>query len=187
MENFKSSEKYHKYLMQIDYANISVYSVWGANEFEEDCFLIEGNKIIAFKNLENFKSKILMYDHCFFDKSRFANWLGSEKFYKPYTKCDYNLLNNFDDIFANDKEYLRNLLTNIGLMEDFALQINNLEMLKILKSKRVLTLKEYLYNMSIWRLDVAEFSKLEANDIQKIKLQLKKLYHLFICNINIVY
>lgn len=188
---FEISEKYRKYLIELDFKDQKLYTVWGTDmtdASESDKLLVFDNKLLCFRRPTQIKqiapNYIFNYNRFqLFDSSNFANWLNREELEKPYTTFKIFLLREYNPELLLDKENATNLLDTLNLLYDFFEQIQNKKALQILRSKEITDVKEFLNNNYVWLLGqkqnhlVSLSTALGVNRDNQTKTDLEQLYH----------
>lgn len=156
------SEKYRKYIVTLKFLNEEYFIIWGTdlNENEQDKLLLDENgKIVTI-----LKEELILYNLMkfgteinYFDKENFLKWQNElKKFSKifsgnnlSYTKYEIDLLienfimNNIVDFKLSQKIY-KEYVDFINLVNDFAIQTNDVRLLKLTREKNI----RYLWNFS---------------------------------------
>lgn len=183
--NQSSSEKFRKYIIELIFSDGSYYTVWGtdmSDPEEPDLLLVRDNKIIVFNSPAILKEKLAMCEDAYFDNSNIQEWLNEEKFFHSYTSYNFELINKISPELLKQKEESLALLDIINLMEDFYIQINNMAILKVLKSPELVILKDFIYDNYLWKRS-AELKYTEP-DLLLAKGNLQQLYKDFRSNIH---
>lgn len=74
-EEFKASEEYRKYLIELQFDNINLYTVWGTDMADKDTdkLLFVDNKVVAFREIEQLKHGLKDMVTPFLDDTSFRN------------------------------------------------------------------------------------------------------------------
>lgn len=137
-KNFKKSELYRKYIIKLTFQNFDLYTVWGTDmiDDENDKFILERGILLVFRSLSELKEKLRNISHSFQDEENFKKWVSEENLQKVYDTYDLKLFADFDPKLLTNKSDSLMLLNCINLIQDFALQVNNLRIEAILNQPK---------------------------------------------------
>ena len=189
MGNWEKSEQYRKYLVLLQFKEYSLYTVWGTNleHDDQDMFLINQSKIVAFFNLEQIRYEMTKFTDSFFDKRNFENWLKEEHFESAYSTIVAKSLLKFEPDSLDDGDLLLEILNTLNIFQDFFIQINDTKTLKIFTDKNVVELKDYIYQNCFWKKDKVDNNNLPRHiNYKRLKGLLFTLYNSFSANILLI-
>lgn len=180
MEEFKASEEYRKYLIELQFDNINLYTVWGTDmaDKETDKLLVVDTKVVAFRETNQLKHELKDIVTPFVDDTNFRNWVEHEDLSTVYNTNDLTLLSNFKLSFLNDKATSLSVLTDINLIQDFAIQVNHLELLSIFEQVTMANLKDFIYDNHFWKGGDKNKTALKRDEV-KITTMCNDLYTAF--------
>ncbi|ACU60511.1 hypothetical protein [Chitinophaga pinensis] len=146
----EASEEFRKYLVDVIFDNQHYFAVWGTDMFDEetDKWLLDvKQRIFFFRDIETL-SKAIALESNFDDHENLQQWsvyLHSQSI--PYNTLDFDILKeDFDSLHAA----LDDLYTLTGLIEDYAIQIEDPEMQPLFRSELFMAFKEEAANTFLW-------------------------------------
>lgn len=148
------SEKYRKYLIKLHFDKGKYFIVWGTDmtsENENDFILTDqNNKILCFSESKLIPNFLSTRNYLMTDISNFKNWVNKFSFSTPYTS--YRILtlksNEIQDLFLTKNRF--NLVENLNLIKDFAVQTNNQKLIRLRKNKSIKKVWNEIYNVDFW-------------------------------------
>jgi len=186
MEDFSASEKYRKYLIELQFNEVNVYTVWGTDmgDEEEDKLLVKNEKLLCFKQLNDVKRNLSPIEHPFLDVENFEKWAVEEEFDQCYNTNDLRLLSDFNLDLLNDKSSALEILACINLIQDFSIQTKDRLLLPFFDDPVMVGLKDFIYNDHFWK-------KREGTVVEPITDEatghlIKRLYDVFYTQIIVV-
>lgn len=186
-ENFDKSEKYRKYVIELQFKEVDLYTIWGTDmlDCENDKLLVKGAKLIVFKTLDLLETSLEKLEHPFMDKQNFKKWVCEENLKQVYNVNNVKLLADFNLNLLEDKKSSLDILNSINLIQDFFIQINAEDLDNIYGDSSVADLKDFIYNNYFWekRSDGSDYKVLEHTDIQRL---LNELYNDFYSKLKII-
>ncbi|WP_160716325.1 hypothetical protein [Chitinophaga solisilvae] len=146
------SERYRKYLLQIVFEEQMYYTVSGADfsDQETDKLLVDADGNILLFSLPADLLSVILKGTSFFDNGILQEWAreinGIEE---SYAVINLDLLgqNNF---YLNDVDLLKSIYDTLGIVEDYANQINDERLLALLEKDILLQFKDDLASYFIW-------------------------------------
>lgn len=186
MKKFIKSEKYRKYLIGIDFNEVSLFTVWGTDMADEetDKLLVKDDKLIAFKTLDDLTENFKRLDHPFKDHGNFEKWISEEQFQHVYTYYDMAVLENLNVSTLNDKDDSLAILDCLNLIQDFSIQVNNHGLNALFEVSEMEVLKDFIYGNYFWT--KIEEHIISESDIPKLSSLVKKTLDVFRAEIEIV-
>lgn len=186
-ENFDTSEKYRKYLIELQLADVKLYTVWGTDmiDDENDKLLVNQNKLIVFKNLDLLQTSIKVMPHPFMDRRNFEKWVNEEDLKQVYNTNNLQLLADFHVDFLKEKSLANEILNCLNLIQDFFIQINADDFDEIYENDSIVDLKDFIYNNFFWKPATKNpnYKELENTNINDL---LKELYLAFCDKMEII-
>lgn len=175
------SEKYRKYLLAVRLSGKVYYTVWGADLTSEtqDKWLTDiGGHILLFVSPEVLYTEVLLMDDVF-DKTQTQDWaLAMAGSSDPYYIVDLDLLNSAkscpDDLATH---YI-----NLGLLEDFAIQGDDQQLLSLFDNDIIGRFREVLADYVVWGKTVTGKIPVDAGRLFPL---LKMLYALLLPKIKV--
>jgi hypothetical protein len=180
IEDFSASEKYRKYLIELQFSEVNVYTVWGTDmlDQEEDKLLIKGEKLLCFKHLNEIKQKLSNIEHPFLDIENFEKWAVEEEFDRCYNTNDLRLLSDFNLDLLNDNSSALEILACIHLIQDFSIQTKDRLLLPFFDDPVMVDLKDFIYNHHFWKKEEGKVVQPTSVDATVTDL-MRKLYGIF--------
>lgn len=153
MEDFSASEKYRKYLIELQFSEVNVYTVWGTDmrDEEEDKLLLKEGKLLCFKHLNDIKQRLSNIEHPFLDVASFESWVAEEQLDQCYNTNHLRLLSDFNLDLLNDKSSGLEILSGVHLIQDFSIQTKNKLLLSFFDDPVMVDLKDFIYNHHFWK------------------------------------
>jgi len=152
MKEFNASEKYRKYLIELQFNDLCVFTVWGTDmEDGEDKLLVNDEKVIVLKNAINIKSILKKIENPYLDKENFRRWVDEENLDDIYNVNDMKLLAEFDFGFLKEKSTSLTLLNDLNLIQDYAIQVDHSRLLPIFDQSTMMNLKDFIYDNHFWK------------------------------------
>ncbi|WEK20484.1 MAG: hypothetical protein P0Y49_04950 [Candidatus Pedobacter colombiensis] len=187
MENFNVSEKYRKYLIELQFESLNVYTVWGTDmkDDEIDKLLVKKDKLIAYKNIDVVTKSLKEVRHPFLDSENFNNWVIEEGFRKVYNVNDFRLLSNFSLHMLIDRSIYLEILNCINLVQDFFTQIEDGALDSFFETRSIIDLKDFIYNNYFWKKEDTSIKFEDLNGPVVVR-QVKELYNVFFKHIQIM-
>ncbi|MBC9914957.1 hypothetical protein [Chitinophaga varians] len=153
MDHQDTSEKHHKFLMEIHFSGKVYYTVQGADMSDgsyDDKWLIDAaNNILLFVSPDDLYAAILQMDEPF-DKIEMQTWaverLGD---YEPYAVLDLDLLENAG-LQPVSWELLRDIYTTLGLVKDYVIQVDDQPMVLLFEEGVIWYFIDYLGDYVVW-------------------------------------
>lgn len=187
MEKFKVSEKYRKYLIELQFKNLSGYVVWGTDmeDDESDKLLLSESRVLIFRDLDNIAQRLENIEHSFRDKENFRNWVAEKGFREVYNVNEIKLLSDFTLDMLSDRIMSLEILNCINLVQDFFIQIKNKRLESLFDEPAIIDVKDFIYNNYFWK---KNGSSQEAENIEDTKVirSIRGLYDVFYRHIEIV-
>lgn len=148
--NEDPSQKYRKFLVEVIYKGASYYTVWGTDDHDIDKFIVDTNgKLLLFSNRGDVFRVVLNTDH-FFDIQLLQAWAREcDLIESPDFVMDLDVL-SMRNIPATATDLLESVYHNVGLVKDYALQVNNGELLNLFDSDIVRFHYEVFANYFLW-------------------------------------
>ncbi|MGO4293269.1 hypothetical protein [Chitinophaga sp. RAB17] len=159
--NEDPSQKYRKFLIEVIYRGASYYTIWGTDDNDIDKFIVDRNeKLLLFSNPDDVFQVVLSTDH-FFDIKSLQAWAGERDCIEnPDSVVDLDVL-SMRNIPATATDLLESVYHTVGLVQDYALQVNNDELIDLFNSDIVRFHYDVFANYFIWSPQVAfEFTSL---------------------------
>lgn len=184
-KNFRKSEIYRKYVIGFNFQNFDLYTVWGTDliDNENDKLIVKGEKLLAFRSLNELEEELRHMSHPFRDDDNFTKWVCEENLQQVYNNYDFKLFADFDlKLLRNESDSLM-LLNCINLIQDFALQVNSLRIEEILDQPNIKSLKDFIYVNYFWKKD--DNIKVEVLKDTNVSILFRNLYNEFISHIDI--
>ena len=169
------SDKYNKYLLEVILDGHSYYTVMGADRSDEFASKVLANTAgewLLFPTPSDLY-KAILEEGPFFDQELTAAWareVGDHS--EPHAIINLDLLIE-KDLDANSRELFYGILISLGLIEDFAIQIENEALLDILDTAIILDLREYL--VDYFNFSVGKPFKIPV-DVEHTSRSLQELY-----------
>ena len=169
------SDKYNKYLLEVILEGHSYYTVMGADRSDEFAAKVLTNTAgewLLFTTPADLYKAILEAGPSF-DQEHITAWakeVGDHA--DPHATINLDLLVE-KDLDANSKELFYGILISLGLIEDFAIQIENEALLNILDTDIILDLREYL--VDFFNFGVGKSFKIPV-DVEHISRSLQELF-----------
>jgi len=161
------SEKYRKYLIQVNYKKLSYYSVFGADLTKEeiDRLLIDkkGRFVLAY-TIPNLVQFIKSCDWHSFDEENFSKWLLHINSGSIYTSFDLDSL-----IFhreRNNKE-LNDLYNLLGLLDDYSFQTEDNSLSHLLSQTEIQEFKDEMADATLWSISKKVYLNPTLNKVFK--------------------
>lgn len=187
MIDFSKSEKYRKYVIELQLQEVTVYTVWGTDmqDDEVDKLLVENSSLISFRSLDTMRLQIENMEHPYLDKQNFTNWIHEEDLSNVYNVNNVRILSDFNFNFLKNKSTSLEILNTLNLIQDFYIQINAENLDEIFDNQDVIDLKDFIYNNFFWkkRKENRVYKKMKNRNIIHL---LKKIYEDFTGKIEII-
>lgn len=174
------SEKYRKYLLKIIYDKQDYYTISGADfeDEEKDKVLINSNKqLLLFSDVVRLL-KAVKEGECYFDRDNILKW--AEEFSsseQPYAEVDFDKIGK-PDIDFSDIDVLKSILDTLGILTDFAIQVNDKLMIDRLYQSVINEFKDNVMDFIVWdsdeELKVTVDQNLFLNALSELYLSLKQ-------------
>jgi hypothetical protein len=183
MVDFNPDEQFYKWVVKLNFSDSSFFTIWGTDKSDndEDKFLVKAGKIILFSNLRSLESQLFNYKLWFFDKENFDEWLERKQDFNKYAEIDIQILRSFSmDILLNkDQSFI--LLDALNILQDFFIQVKDVNAEEIYSLKEIRDLKDYIYNNFFWSRDDSNDNIISLSDLNegRIKVHLIELYRMF--------
>jgi len=146
------SEKYQKYLVEITYQGASWFSVTGTDAIDNDADKIlvdKQGRILLFANREDLR-KHLLNTNDFFDSIRLQAWaVESNNIVHPYALLNLDVLLG-RNINVTRTPLLLSIYIIIGIVEDYAVQVNNRDLIHILGSDTIRLHQDIFADYFLW-------------------------------------
>lgn len=158
------SEKCRKYLLEVRLSGKAYFTVWGADRTsdEQDKWLtdIDGH-ILLFVSPEALYTEVLLMDDVF-DKTQTQDWaLAMAGRNDPYYTVDLDLLNSA----KSRPDDLATHYINLGLLEDFAIQADDQQLLSLLGDDIVGCFRDVLADYVVWGKTVPAKIPIDAGEL----------------------
>jgi len=147
------SEKYRKYLLKIIYDNQDCYTITGADleDGEKDKLLINSNKqLVLFSDVASLLQAIKKGEY-YFDKDNLQKW---EKEFssaeEPYAEIDLDILRR-PEIDFTDLDELISIHSTLGILTDFAIQVDDKLMIEHLYQPIIEEFKDSVMDFTVWK------------------------------------
>ncbi len=187
IEIFEKSEKFRKYIVELQFMDMTLYTVWGTDmeDSEKDKLLINNSRLATFRNLGALKLYIKHLTSPFLDKQNFESWIDEEDLYEVYSIVHIKSLMGADLEFLKDKATSLAVLDALNIINDFFIQLAENELVEIFDNPDLMVLKDFIYNNYFWKKEegIEESMPSEMTDIINL---LKKLYNDFYLRIEII-
>lgn len=152
MEEFNASEKYRKYLIELEFNDLTVLTVWGTDMVDgEDKLLVNGEKLIVLKTAVNIKSVLQKLEAPYLDQENYRQWIDEENLNDIYNSNDMKLLSKFEFSSLEEKSTSLTVLSDINLIQDFAIQVDHSKLLPIFDQSAMVNLKGFIYDNHFWK------------------------------------
>ncbi len=145
------SEEFRKWLIEVIYKEQHYFTVWGSDRTDNynDKWLVdEMDGMMFFRDVTELRSR-LMSDTYFFDNENLKKWISH-----PDWEAIPNNLLDLDLLVREDFNHLNPLLDElyilIGLIEDFAIQRDEDEMIALFRSDLFMRFKDEAANTFLW-------------------------------------
>jgi hypothetical protein len=174
--NLSISEKYQKYLIKILIDDKPYYTVMSINEDGLDEVLINGNnQILFFASVDRLMEYGLQADRInITDKDNAVQWLKQISLpLEPYAEAKFNFDITTDVV--SKRGLLEDVIFTIGLIEDYAYQVKNEQLLEILSTKEIIDLKDFFMDAFIWEGQGDIESKRDNLHIDRLQRLLKTI------------
>jgi hypothetical protein len=146
------SEQYKKYLLEVIYKGASWYTVWGTDLTDEDTdYLLTDTqgKLLLFSNCADVFRTILHTDH-FPDIKTLHAWARESHLVEnPYTILDLDVL-SMRGIAASQIDLLETVYATIGMVGDYAVQVNNRALTDLLHSDVIRLYNDLFADYFLW-------------------------------------
>ncbi|NRF37623.1 hypothetical protein [Pedobacter foliorum] len=186
MEDFNASEKYRKYLIELDFNHLTVLTVWGTDMVDgEDKLLVNGEKLIVLKTAVDIKSVLQKLENPYLDQENYRQWIEEENLHDIYNVNDMKLLSKFEFSFLEEKSTALIVLNDINLIQDFAIQVDHSKLLPIFDQSAMVNLKDFIYDNHFWKGGDKNSVALKKEEMEIIAL-CKRLYTVFFDSISFV-
>lgn len=149
------SEKYRKYLLKITYDNQDYYTISGADfeDEEKDKVLINSNKqLLLFSDVARLLKAVKEGEY-YFDRDNIQKW--AEEFSsseEPYAEVDFDIIGK-PEIDFNDLDVLKSILDTLGILTDFAIQVDDKLMIDRLYQSVINEFKDNIMDFIVWDVD----------------------------------
>lgn len=187
MEKFKVSEKYRKYLIELQFKNFSGYAVWGTDmeDDEHDKLLLSERKVLIFKDWDNIAQRLENIDHSFLDKENFRNWVTEKGFREVYNVNEIKLLSDFSLEMLSDRIMSLEILNCINLVQDFFIQTNNRTLEGLFEEPAIIDVKDFIYNNYFWKKNGSshELGNIDGASVSNL---IRSIYYVFYEHLEIV-
>lgn len=172
MKEFKASEEYRKYLIELKFDNSNAYTVWGTDmaDKEVDKLLVNNGKVMALKKIEQAELVFKDINTPFLDEMNFRKWVEHEDLSAIYSVNNLILLSKFKLSFLNDKSTSLEVLADINLIQDFAIQVDHSSLLSIFDQSIMVNLKDFIYNNHFWKGGSKDNRALKKKEMEIIAL-----------------
>lgn len=175
-----ASEKYRKYLLEITYDNQCYYTMSGADfeDEEKDKVLINSNKqLVLFSDVASLLQAIKKGEY-YFDKDNLQGWEAAfSSADEPYTEIDLDIIGS-PEIDFTDLDVLVSIHYTLGILTDFAIQIDDKLMIARLYESVIDEFKDSMMDYTVWKTTeelIIKFDrKLFISILNDIYLTLKK-------------
>lgn len=162
-----TSEKYRKYLLEVLFEEQMYYTVWGSDlsNNDTDKLLIDAdNNILAFQTPAALLTAILKANS-FFDNEMLSKW-AKEAFgiEKPYATINFDGL-SIKNIDLSNVDLFRQVNDTLGVVTDYAIQVNEESLLKLLESDALKQFKDDLSDYYIWSESETLKTSVDADDL----------------------
>lgn len=168
------SEQYGKYLIKCSFDFKSYYIVWGIdlNDDSTDKLLIDRNQnIVLFNSISDIKAYCNNTICEFKDRDNLIKWVGNiTKESKAYTVIKFEYLLIVD--FKVDSD-ISELYALLGIIQDYANQVQNLKLIELLSSKQVDLFMDVCSNFFIWK--STERKAFEVINLGQLKAALSEI------------
>ncbi|MBO9205280.1 MULTISPECIES: hypothetical protein [Niastella] len=148
-----ASEKYRKYLLEITYDNQCYYTVSGLDleDEEKDKLLINSKKqLVLFSDVASLLKAIKNGDY-YFDKNNIQKWEAAfSSSDGPYAAIDFDILGK-PAIDFTDPATLISIHLTIGILSDFAIQVDDKLLLARLYQSIIEEFKDSVMDYAIWK------------------------------------
>lgn len=148
--NEDPSQKYRKFLIEVIYKGASYYTVWGTDDNDIDKFIVDTTgKLLLFSNRGDVFRVVLNTDH-FFDIKLLQAWAREgDLIENPDSVMDLDVL-SMRNIPATATDLLESVYHNVGLVQDYAVQVNNGELINLFDSDIVRFHYDFFANYFLW-------------------------------------
>ena len=151
--NENVSEKYRKYLLKVIYDNQYYYTISGADleDEEKDKLLINSNKqLVLFSDVSSLLQAIKKGGY-YFDRDNLQRWEAAfSSSDEPYAQIDLDILGKPDIDFA-DLDVLMSIHDTLGVLTDFAIQIDDKLMIARLYESVIGEFKDSVMDYRVWK------------------------------------
>ncbi len=187
MKEFKASEEYRKYLIELQFDNFNAYTVWGTDmaDKEIDKLLVSNTKVMAFKEIKEIKLAFKDIDTPFLDDMNFREWVKHEDLNTAYSVNNLTWLSKFKFSFLNDRSTSLEVLADINLIQDFAVQVEHSRLQPIFEQSAMVNLKDFIYDNHFWKGGDKDRFALNKEEIEIVTL-CNNLYTIFYESISFV-
>ncbi|TKC60153.1 hypothetical protein FBD94_14660 [Pedobacter hiemivivus] len=187
MENFNVSEKYRKYLIELQFRGLNVYTVWGTDmaDKETDKLLVSNTKVMAFKEIKQIELAFKDIDAPFLDDMNFREWVEHEDLSTAYSVNNLTWLSKFKFSFLNDRSTSLEVLADINLIQDFAIQVDHSRLQPIFDQPAMVNLKDFIYDNHFWKGGAKDSFALKKEEMEIVTL-CNNLYTIFYDSISFV-
>jgi hypothetical protein len=147
------SEKFRKYLLEITYDNQDYYTISGADleDEEKDKLLISSNKkLVLFSDVARLL-KAVKNDEYYFDRNNIQKWVKEfSSSDGPYAAVDFDIIGK-PHVDFNDLDVLKSILDTLGILTDFAIQVDDKLLINVLYQSIIVEFKESVMDIIIWK------------------------------------
>lgn len=186
----KTSEKYKKYLVEINLNGKKQFLVLGMNISKDDddfILLNEHDKILTFNNVNQIK-KFILEEINLPDKDNFHNWIQEFESRKSYITYDADKIVQIIKISEGLKELSKDELSQIvdliNMIGDYAYQVNHKDLILLFEDKTIDLFKELFMDVYVWKVA----TDIQKSDLEKVseifsyadfKVAFERLFNLF--------
>lgn len=161
------SEKYRKYLIQINYKKLSYYSVFGADLTKEeiDRLLIDkkGRLVLAY-SMPNLVQFVKSCDWHSFDEENFHKWLLHINSGSIYTSFNLDSLIFYGE---RNKKELSDLYNLLGLLDDYSFQTDDNSLSSLLSRIEIQEFKDKMADATLWGINEKVYFNPTLNKVFK--------------------
>lgn len=147
------SEKYRKYLLKITYDNQYYYTMSGLDleDEEKDKLLIDSNKqLVLFSDVARLLKAIRKGEY-YFDRDNLQKWEAAfSSSDEPYAEIDLDILGR-PAIDFTDLDVLISIHFALGILTDFAIQVDEKLMIERLYQPIIEEFKDSVMDFTVWK------------------------------------
>ncbi|UYQ91272.1 hypothetical protein MKQ68_14360 [Chitinophaga horti] len=170
------SEVYRKYLIKYTFGNVGYYSVVGADTSLEDApdkiMVDQKGDILLFRTPLSLYSFISSHSY-FFDNETLQKWVDRNNMNAiPYAQINLDALIS-EKILDKNVDVFEEIFSVLGMVKDYAQQVQNALLLNILEGEIICQLNDKLADYYLWK-EVSEL--VLCNDVDLISKVLREVY-----------